>query len=77
MDDDERRRRQADQEAEALHALEAIMNGGDLSAEALRLSNDFTDRQSGGLAAWFRRRRDPMSGPQAPPIDPGAEQPHS
>ena len=68
MDEDERRRRQAEQEAQALHALEAIMNGGDLSAESMRLSNDFTDRQTGGLAAWFRRLG------RANPPDPAPDQ---
>ncbi|MFD1713152.1 hypothetical protein ACFSBZ_01600 [Amnibacterium flavum] len=64
MDEDQRRRRAAAQEAEALHALEAIMNGGDLTAESSRLSNDFTDRQTGAISGWFRRFKTPPRGDQ-------------
>jgi hypothetical protein len=55
MDDDERRRRAAEQERRALQALESILNGGDLGAESLALSNEFTDRHTRRFSAWLRR----------------------
>ncbi|MFS0732299.1 hypothetical protein ABC304_09870 [Microbacterium sp. 1P10UB] len=42
------------QEERALRALEAIKNGGDVTAEAFRLSNEFTDRHTARLADWMR-----------------------
>ncbi|MCU1446678.1 hypothetical protein [Cryobacterium sp.] len=55
MDDQERRRRATEQEQRALRGLESIFIGGDLVEESLKLSNQFTDRQTGRLSAWFRR----------------------
>jgi hypothetical protein len=61
MDDGERARAKREQEERANRAIEAIMRGGDLSAETQNLSNAFTDRQTARLSAWFRRlfRRPP------------------
>ena len=42
------------QEQRALRALQSILAGGDLTEETLALSNDFTDRQTGRIGAWFR-----------------------
>ncbi|WP_295784298.1 hypothetical protein [uncultured Microbacterium sp.] len=44
-------------EERALRALRAIDEGADISAEALALSNEFTDRHTARLTAWWRRRR--------------------
>lgn len=57
--DDERARRAAEQEQRANETLEAIFRGGDLAEETLKLSNDYSDRQSARVAAWFRRLRSP------------------
>jgi len=56
--EDERARRAAEQEERALRAIAAIVQGGDLTAETLALSNEFTDRQTGRLRNLFRRRPD-------------------
>lgn len=50
-----RAQRAAEQERRALAAIEAIGNGSDVGEEALRLSNEFTDRQVRRLASLFRR----------------------
>jgi len=55
MDDDERARARRQQEERANRAIEAIMRGGDLSAETQGLSNEFTDRQTARIGAWWRR----------------------
>ena len=60
MPDDERMRRADEQERRALEVLGSIGRGGDLGAETLALSNEFTDRQTARLGAWWRglgRRR--------------------
>jgi hypothetical protein len=44
------------QEQRAQRAIEAIFSGGDLAAETLQLSNEFTDRQVERLKAALRRR---------------------
>ncbi len=44
-------------EQRALRALRAIDDGADIGAEAFALSNEFTDRHTARLAAWWRRRR--------------------
>lgn len=63
MDEDERAQARREQEERANRAIEAIMRGGDLSAETQGLSNEFTDRQTARLSAWWRRvtRRPPRS----------------
>jgi hypothetical protein len=43
------------QEQRAIETINAIAAGGDPSLEAFRLANDFTDRQTAKLSAWFRR----------------------
>lgn len=43
------------QEQRAMRAVQAIFAGGDLSAETLNLSNEFTDRQTARLGRWLRR----------------------
>jgi hypothetical protein len=53
MDEHERRRRAAEQERRALHALESIAAGGDPGAESLALANEFTDRHTGRARAWL------------------------
>ncbi|WP_368499011.1 hypothetical protein [Herbiconiux sp. A18JL235] len=55
MRDDERMRRADEQERRALEALGSISRGGDLGAETLALSNEFTDRQTARFGAWLRR----------------------
>ena len=45
------------QEQRALRSLQSIFGGADLTAETMRLANEFTDRQSGRLTGWLRRRR--------------------
>lgn len=44
------------QEQRAVDAITAIFAGGDVADEALRLSNDFTDRTEGRLRAWLTRK---------------------
>jgi hypothetical protein len=44
------------QEQRAARTIRAIFAGGDLGAETLRLSNEFTDRQVARLKAALRRR---------------------
>ncbi|MCS5714035.1 hypothetical protein NVV95_05660 [Herbiconiux sp. CPCC 205716] len=56
MDDEERRRQAAEQEARALQALESIRHGGDLGTETLALSNEFTDRHTARLRSWVAAR---------------------
>ena len=55
MDDDERARARREQEERATRAIESIMRGGDLGAEAQGLSNEFTDRHTARISAWLRR----------------------
>ena len=43
------------QEQRATRAIQAIFSGGDLAAETLRLSNEFTDRQVERLKSAVRR----------------------
>jgi len=43
------------QEQRALRSIEAIGGGADIAAEALALSNEFTDRQTRRLRAWVKR----------------------
>lgn len=62
----ERRRREAAeraarQELRAADAIRAIMSGGDLAAETLALSNEFTDQTTARIAGRLGRRR---------PVDP-------
>ena len=45
------------QQQRAQRAIEAIFAGGDLQAETLRLSNEFTDRQVERLKRSLRRPR--------------------
>jgi hypothetical protein len=49
------------QEERAMRALRAIWGGADLTEEAMKLSNEFTDQNTARFTAWFRRvvlRRD-------------------
>jgi hypothetical protein len=55
MDEQERRRRATEQEQSALAGLESIVNGGDLIEESMKISNRFTDDQTGRVGAWLRR----------------------
>ncbi|QJU52192.1 hypothetical protein SCB71_14000 [Herbiconiux sp. KACC 21604] len=55
MRDDERMRQADEQERRAHETLASIGRGGDLGAETLALSNEFTDRQTARLGAWLRR----------------------
>jgi phage host-nuclease inhibitor protein Gam len=50
-----RAERAAEQERRAQAAIEAISAGGDVSEEALRLSNEFTDRHAARLGRFLRR----------------------
>lgn len=43
------------QQERAEATLRSIMAGGNLSAETMNLSNDFTDRQVSRLTSFFRR----------------------
>jgi hypothetical protein len=43
------------QQQRAIRAIEAIFSGGDLAAETLQLSNEFTDRQLARLKDALRR----------------------
>jgi hypothetical protein len=45
------------QEERAIRSLEAIFSGADLTAETTQLANEFTDRQSGRLTGWLKRKR--------------------
>ena len=45
----------ATQEERALRALANIRAGADITDEAMRLSNDYTDRQMRRVKAWFAR----------------------
>lgn len=53
-------------EQRALRSIRAIDQGADIGAEALELSNAFTDRHTARIAAWLRRRRDPSAPADAP-----------
>jgi hypothetical protein len=53
----ERAERAARQEARATQAIRAIMSGGDLSAETLALSNEFTDETSARIRKRLGRGR--------------------
>jgi hypothetical protein len=44
------------QQQRAMRAIQAIFSGGDLAAETLQLSNEFTDRQVARLRAAVTRR---------------------
>jgi len=57
------------QEERAIRSLQAIFTGADLTAETTQLANEFTDRQSGRLTGWLRRRRRGTSEPAGQ--DPG------
>jgi hypothetical protein len=48
--------REETQEERAMRSLQAIFRGADLTAESMQLANEFTDRQTGRLKKWFRRR---------------------
>ena len=45
------------QEQRAMRAIEAIFSGGDLAAETLQLSNEFTDRQVERMTRALRRQK--------------------
>ena len=45
------------QEERAIRSLQAIFSGADLTAETTRLANEFSDRQSGRLKGWLKRKR--------------------
>ncbi|BFM23598.1 hypothetical protein [Microbacterium sp. che218] len=45
----------ATQEERALRAMANIHAGADITDEAMRLSNDYTDRQTRRVKAWFAR----------------------
>ncbi|GLK15982.1 hypothetical protein [Herbiconiux flava] len=62
--DQERRRLADEQERRALQALETIVHGGDLGAETLALSNEFTDRHTARLKSWLAARLRGGRGPQ-------------
>jgi hypothetical protein len=53
----EREVRAARREARATQAIRAIMSGGDLSAETLALSNEFTDETTARIAKRLRLGR--------------------
>jgi hypothetical protein len=44
------------QEERAVRSLQAIYGGADLTAESMKLANEFTDRQTGRLKNWVRGR---------------------
>jgi len=48
--------REETQEERAVRSLQAIFGGADLTAETTQLANEFTDRQTGRLKSWLRRR---------------------
>lgn len=43
------------QEERALRAISNMQAGADIPAEALRLSNDYTDRQTRRVKEWLAR----------------------
>ena len=49
------------QEERAMRALQNIANGANATDEAMKLSNEYSDRHSSKLSGWFwsiiRRRR--------------------
>jgi len=47
------------QQQRATRAIDAIFSGGDLAAETMQLSNEFTDRQVARLKAVVTRRPRP------------------
>ncbi len=50
----DRSERALKQQERAIDAINAIAAGADPSSEALRLANDFSDRQTARLTAWLR-----------------------
>ncbi|WP_438352317.1 hypothetical protein [Microbacterium sp. CJ88] len=42
------------QEERAMRTLRAIWAGGDLTEEAMKLSNEFTDRHTARFTRWLR-----------------------
>jgi hypothetical protein len=50
-------KRDQTQQERAMETINAIAAGADPSSEALRLANEFSDRQSARLAAWLRRSK--------------------
>jgi len=54
----ERRERAAEQQRRAEEALRRIAEGGDLGAETLNLSNEYTDGVASRLLRRLRRGRD-------------------
>lgn len=55
VDDDREPQDAESQEERALRALQAVWQGGDLTDETTRLSNEFTDRHTARIGDWFRR----------------------
>jgi hypothetical protein len=53
----DRSERALKQQERAIDAINAIAAGADPSLEALRLANDFSDRQTARLTAWLRRSK--------------------
>ncbi|MEW1708583.1 hypothetical protein AB0230_15240 [Microbacterium sp. NPDC089190] len=53
-------------EQRALRSIRAIDAGADIGAEALELSNAFTDRHTARIAAWVKRRRGSSADTDAP-----------
>lgn len=43
------------QEDRAMRALQAIWGGADLTEEAMKLSNEYTDRHTAQFTTWLRR----------------------
>lgn len=52
-----RAQRESAQRARAIEAITAIHAGADVTEEATRLANEFTDRQESRLRSAFRRNR--------------------
>lgn len=57
--------RAAAQQAKAEQTLRAIFAGGDLTAETMQLSNDFTDELTGRLTSRLRGTRTERPAPEA------------
>ncbi|CAN3702496.1 MULTISPECIES: hypothetical protein [unclassified Microbacterium] len=45
-----------EQEQRALRSIEAINAGANIGDEAFQLANEFTDRHTGRMTAWLKRR---------------------
>lgn len=45
-----------EQEQRALRSIEAITAGANIGDEAFQLANEFTDRHTGRMTAWLKRR---------------------